>query len=953
MKKFFSFVFIITFFLFLKNSEAQTFERNFSDGKLYIKLKENAKKIKSNKGTITLKDAYFVKAQLKKYAVNKVSLPFYKSKDAKLDLTYLVQFSNYNQINELIKELQNDETIEYVEKSPIYYTKSAIKSTPNDPLYSNLANSWYLTQISALQAWDLTTGSSQILVAVVDDAVQTTHPDLANKIAKGIDVANNDNNPNPPSDDFSHGTHCAGLIAAETNNGVGIASIGYNIKLLAIKAAEDSNPDGISNGYEGILYAADNGAKVISLSWGGPDSYQVLQNTINYAYNKGCVIVAAAGNEALEGNYKSYPACYDHVISVGAVNYDDKFAWFSQYGNDKVDVCAPGGTNSQGLGLLSSVPYYKATYNGNYDLKSGTSMATPITAGLCGLILSINPNLTPEKLETILFETCTNISSLNPSKGTGNGRINAFEAVKEASEQIENFYADFAASPLLVYTEGYVNFSDSSSAGATAWAWQFEGGTPATSTEKNPKIQYLTSGKYKVTLTVSNASKTTSTELKTNYITVLEKGFGTQQNTGFTTASRGIERISIADANTVWALAYDGISPNNAIFDYTRTTDGGQTWQPAVFPSKTGEDFADLFALNADTAWIAVYGNGFGGRIYRTNNAGNNWTQQTTAAFSSIGSFTNTVYFFDKNNGWAMGDPADGYFEIYTTENGGELWTRVPSSNIPINQLNEYGIVKLRDGYGNATAWFSTNKGRVFKTTDKGKTWTVKSTGLTQISEISFANDLNGVVQNNIYNENSQAYTDLKISYTTDGGNTWSTSISAKTKNFYTITKAVKGAPGVFISIGSNLSKEYGSSFSIDYGQTWYEIDNTQYTEVEFYNQDIGWAGGFNASATEGGIFKWSRLFESIFDVQQNETIGIYPNPARDNVHLNAKTAYIGEIITQIYNLTGKLVFQFQENHFGESIYSTSVNVSNLPKGMYVVRMKAGNQIFTNKLVIN
>lgn len=935
---------------------AQSVDKRYVDGRIYVKLKQSAKKIKSKKTELKPEEVYFVKDYAKKYSVKTVKQPFVETNDTKLSLTYAVNFKDYKAIDNLIGELKLNNNIEYIEKAPLFYT-SKTKSIPNDEFYSNIDNNWYLKQIKAEECWDITTGSEDIVVAVIDDAVDITHPDLQNKIHLAYDVANDDDDPNPPVgklEDFSHGTHCAGLIAAETNNETGIASIGYNVKIMAIKASRDTDDNSISSGYEGIIYAADNGADVLSLSWGGSGSYQVLQNVVNYAYNKGCVLVAAAGNDGNDGNEKHYPACYNHVISVGAVNYNDMYAWFSQYGDDKVDVCAPGGSNANTAGLLSTVPYHKDDYNGKYDTKSGTSMATPVTAGLCALMLSVNPELTPEKLGKILFATCKDISVLNTYKGTGHGRINAYEAVKAAQDAIEPIYADFYANKTITYAESYVIFSDTSSESVSSYEWTFQGGTPSSSNEENPKVQYLAPGTYSVTLTVSDGTNS-STETKTSFITVLEKGFGTEQATGFSTASRGIEKISIADENTVWAWAYDGANPSNAVFDFTRTTDGGENWQTGKFPMKLTMSFSDIFALNADTAWAAFFDSdaNSGGGIFRTNNSGANWIDQTTAVYSGADAFTNTVYFFDKDNGWSMGDPNDGYFEIYTTENGGETWTRVERNKIPINLPEEYGTVGLCDGYGEATAWFSTNKGRVFKTTDKGATWTVKSTGLTSISSISFADSENGLVQENTLDASNENYTGMRIAYTNDGGESWSEPISiANTKGFYTQTEVVKGAPGIFISIGSNLNGESGSSYSMDYGKSWNKIDDTQYTDVEFYNEFAGWAGAFNESETSGGIFKWSRLFDAIEDIMTAEKAGIFPNPTSGLVNIHAKTRFHGKIKLELFNISGVNVFTKEEMNYSEGVYSTTIDMQQLEKGIYFCRIKAGNQIFSNKIIL-
>ncbi|MBA3706893.1 MAG: S8 family peptidase, partial [Bacteroidetes bacterium] len=237
----------------------------------------------------------------------------------------------------------------------------------------------------------------------------------------GWDMADNDNKPNPPSATFFHGTHCAGDAAAVADNGVGISSIGFNVSIMAVKAAPSSgSPDQITMGLEGMVYAADAGARVISHSWGlfttASSDLKQIDDAVSYAYGKGCIILGAAGNNSSSTPF--YPAASNHVISVAATNQDDTKRSASNYGST-VDISAPGD-------LYSTMP------NGAYMAEQGTSMACPLTAGLCALMLSLNPALTPAQVESCLKSSAVNIDAINPSykNGMGAGRIDAEAAMK-------------------------------------------------------------------------------------------------------------------------------------------------------------------------------------------------------------------------------------------------------------------------------------------------------------------------------------------------------------------------------------------------------------------------------------------------------------------------------------------------------------------------------------------
>jgi thermitase len=302
----------------------------------------------------------------------------------------------------MLKKYKANPNVEYAEPNYIYHAFW----TPNDPAFST--KQWGPQKVQADKAWDVTKGNSNVNIAIVDTGVQADHPDLSGKVINGWDFVYNDPIPN---DANGHGTHCAGVAAAVTNNGVGIAGIAPNVKILAVRVLDANGSGTLENVANGITYAADHGAKVISLSLGGPSGSITLQNAVNYAWNKGAVIVAAAGNSG--SSSPSYPAYYSNVISVAATDSNDKKASWSNYGS-WVDVAAPG------------VNIYSTYKGSSYATLSGTSMATPHVAGLAGLLAS--QGRTNSKIREAIQNTADKIS------GTGKywkyGRINAYKAVK-------------------------------------------------------------------------------------------------------------------------------------------------------------------------------------------------------------------------------------------------------------------------------------------------------------------------------------------------------------------------------------------------------------------------------------------------------------------------------------------------------------------------------------------
>jgi thermitase len=295
-------------------------------------------------------------------------------------------------------------------------------TTPYTSSHNGAVTQWAWGKIQAYDAWNVTTGSSSVVVAVVDTGADSNHPDLAANLITGYNFVNNSTN---AEDDNGHGTHVAGTIGAVTNNGVGVAGLSWSVKIMPVKVLNNQGSGSFSTVAKGIRWAADNGAKVINLSLGGGPSLTV-KAAVDYAWSKGAVLACAAGNNGTSA--KTYPAAYINCIAVAATDQNDAKASFSNYGAKWVDVAAPG------VAILSTMPdtaVYLTTQYGyytSYDALNGTSMATPHVAGLAALIWAKGACSTASCVRSSIE------GKADPIPGTGTywayGRINAYNSVK-------------------------------------------------------------------------------------------------------------------------------------------------------------------------------------------------------------------------------------------------------------------------------------------------------------------------------------------------------------------------------------------------------------------------------------------------------------------------------------------------------------------------------------------
>lgn len=315
---------------------------------------------------------------------------------------------------DMLKYFNQRTNIEYAE--PNYILIQNELNVPNDVLY--LENyQWNLPLIGTEQGWKITRGVEDVTIAVIDTGVDLEHPDLKNRIMKGINVLDEAAGPN---DDNGHGTHVAGIIASETNNHEGGAGMTWFNKIMPVKAMGAEGYGTTFDIAKGIIWAVDHGADIINMSLGNYQPSRVLEEAVKYAYEKDVVMVSAAGNDG--SDQPTFPSSYPEVLSVAAVDYDGKRASFSNFG-DYIDISAPG-------------VYIPSTYfKGEYAALSGTSMAAPHVAGLAALLKSANPDLSNKQIMDIIQTTAVDLGAQGKDTDYGNGLIDVNSALQHAQQE--------------------------------------------------------------------------------------------------------------------------------------------------------------------------------------------------------------------------------------------------------------------------------------------------------------------------------------------------------------------------------------------------------------------------------------------------------------------------------------------------------------------------------------
>ncbi len=409
-------------------------------------------------------------------------------------------------------------------------------------------------------------------------------------------------------------------------------------------------------------------------------------------------------------------------------------------------------------------------------------------------------------------------------------------------------------------------------------------------------------------------------------------------------ANKTIFNINVVNANVIWAeVFYDQL---------IRTTNGGATWSVINInhPDFTSNYYIQsVYALDANTAWItatdfqSLPNNGFVSKVFKTTDGGITWVHQASAypnPNALVNSWSNFIYFFDANNGITGGDGAyghDRYFEIYTTTDGGSSWHRVPPGDLPVPTVYDASdLTGIHCKVGN-TVWFGANQMRVFKSTNRGATWTYSNTGFaippvgfTEVEQLAFADQNNGLIS-----------VGTNLRKTTDGGLTWSP--VNYTGPFYTSHLAgVPGTTNTFVSVSYSATNP-GSSYTTDGGNTWTAIENSiRHQKVAFLNKTTGWSSGVNAmnkyTGNPVGIAK---------AISAASGFHVYPNPsASGTFFIEPKGRQPFKL--EVYDLTGNRISVQQENRLGKTV----LDLSEKSKGIYLLHILNGEQRLVEKIVL-
>ncbi|MEA2090717.1 MAG: S8 family serine peptidase [Thermoproteota archaeon] len=434
------------------------------------------------------------------------------------------------------EEVQSNGFSRYIEPNMKFQTAFV----PNDPYWNY---QWAPAKIEADWAWNTTTGDSSVLVAVIDTGVDYNHPDLAaNYVPLGYDWVNDDPY---PMDDHGHGTHCAGIIAGEINNNIGIAGVS-NVSIMAEKAL-----NAYGSGYEddlakAIIHAVNQSANILSNSWGGYGESKLIHEAVQYAYQCDVLVIAAAGNDAK--SIRHYPAGYNEVVAVSATDRNDNPAGFTNYG-DWIELAAPG------------VDIYSTVLGNSYTYMSGTSMSCPHVAGVAALVWSRFPNVTRDWIRLWLQYSADDLGDPGFDVYYGYGRVNARKAVEESPPEHELLISGWEKPPYVepgsqgVFNTTVLNFG--------------------AGTEIDIIVQLLVNGNVVDATTINCLEAGASATVSCLWNATIE---GMYNVTSYVAPVPG---ETITENNVVWAYVYVGFPMKAFVLDSAGTefADIINTWQ--------------------------------------------------------------------------------------------------------------------------------------------------------------------------------------------------------------------------------------------------------------------------------------------------------------------------------------------------------------------------------------
>jgi len=852
--------------------------------------------------------------------------------------------------------------VEYAE--PKYYQR--LYAEPNDPLLVNQADA--LTRMNAYAGWNIARGSGAVVIADVDGGTDWQHEDLlANvHVNPGEDLIHNgvfdsgdlnglDDDGNGYVDDivgwnftnntydptgvgtapgsYAHGTATASHFGAVTDNGKGMAGSSWNCGMMPVCAASVTGDNLISFGYEGIVYAYQNGASIINCSWGRPGGYsQFEQDVITAATAAGALVVAAAGNESSNNDLAAhYPSNYTGVLGVGATfATDDVVAPFSNFGK-LVQVFAPG------------VNIFSAIAGGGYgNGRSGTSYSSPYAAGLAGILRTAHPAWTPVQIAAQIRTTADPIGSLNPTYAgsLGRGRVNFERALTESHAALDLTTGDlrttgaqklFLPGDTLVLSMRLKNVLF----------------IPATNcqiavTTSDPSLEVLNG--VAVLSAVSPGEEAdvplmmfrvgSLDRVREVALRVVWTYNGTEQDGAVFRAmlfpavplwvlqrdgsSASLFSTRAVSKDVIWASGGNGSASSPLVL---RSTDGGGTWEDAT-GSLQNVDLFCIDALDAQRAWVGTSD----GRIFATADGGSTWTAQAYPGRQTP--FMNAVKLFPDGTGYALGDPPnDGKFLVLKTQDFGNTW---------VHLANEPGLSTSEAGWNNSFwwsdaqhGWFGTNMNRVWLTTDGGDTWSSAATG----SSNSFGVAFNGTTTGYAVHDNGF------VARSTDGGQSWSP-VSLSTTEQVAAAACVPGTSSAWVATGSEpfRTRDDGVNWT---AETLYPFSGS-ITHVSIADTTVGWAVTshgeilrYDPSAVTGAPEPPVAGVPAEYSLEQN-----YPNPFNPTTTIRFSIVEPQFTTLNVYDVLGREVAVLVHEWKAPGTYQVVFDGTGLASGVYYYRLQ-------------
>ncbi len=868
--------------------------------------------------------------------------------------------------------LDRSGAFEYVEPKYLCY----LRDVPNDSAFLS-SQEWYFAVMNAMNGWSVAKGDTNVVIADVDGGTFWQHPDLVGNLwinkaedanhdgrfehgappagdENGIDddhngfvddvigwnFANNSNDPTGISstpENASHGTATASLVDAVTNNGIGIAGAAWNCRLMLIDAASSTQDNTISFGFEGIQYAAANGAKIINCSWGrlgGASKFE--QDVVNAVTQEGALVVAAAGNDGQNSDFNpQYPANYPNVLAVGATASpsDDK-ASFSNYGTN-VPVYAPG------------VNIWGALTNGGYaNIGAGTSFSTPLVAGLAGLLKSLHPTWTPAQIATQIRVTADPMDA-NPldaglAGSLGHGRVNYARALQEnhAGIEIKSFSI---ASPsggvlflpgdtvvlkvtvrnVLFTSAGSLTFTASTSDSSLAG---MQGSTdPVTLAPEDslvlPELRFKV-GTPGVPLNVliklawvSNVNEQDAFAFKVRLFPTPPVWMLQKSPTPVPLAA-----VAAVNPNVGWAAGgnQDGSAPV-----VLRTMDAGANWKD-VTGSLSGVAFYTMAAMDSARALVGTGD----GRIFGTTDGGVTWAQRVYPGVQSP--FIDGIKMFADGSGFALGDPASGgKFVILYTSDGGATWGHI--ANEPVGAANEAGWNNAFWWTDRQHGWFGTSNTKIWRTTDGGITWLSGATPIPNSIALAFSDNLHGIA----------GYPGGSITASGDGGATWAFVPSPTSQQIAAVT-AIPGTSLFWLTDGINpyMSRDEGQDWA---PQTYFPFDGSA-AHLALADTSSGWLVTSNGEILRYGPDTLAvqppnpPTIPTSYLLLQN-----FPNPFNPGTFIPFDLPYDSRVTIRVYDILGRSVRLLVDGNFAAGPHHQDVRFdgSGLASGVYFYRMQA------------